>query len=399
MRRRPRLQGRLLSGAICLGAACLSAFLAVFDDVALGSSFVNSFTRRQEASHRVSRCASQKGTNPRVRAGRALNKLKDAARSGKLKLAEKCFKELVELDMADMMTITSVITAAAKVGDLETAEKYFELIEVPDVTAYSAVLSVAARAGKMEAAEEWFDRMREDGVKPHRIAYRTMLNAAATAGDQEALNKWLSRMKEARFDPDAVTYNVLMKAAKIRGDFPEVLQWYEKMLKDGLKADSMIFTTIVTTAARNATLSDARQWFDKAFAAKVPVDRGLYNAMLNAYSAAGDVKGAEGIFADMAAKRVKQYDLDYTCLMKCYAKAELPDKVENVWQRMLDNGISPNKRACFVLRQGVSEERFLELTKDLKVIQAYHSFDRFRASSDSKGQTATWEEEKTATRF
>ncbi|CAK9095076.1 unnamed protein product [Durusdinium trenchii] len=83
-----------------------------------------------------------------------------------------------------------VISCAAKVQGLKEAERWFQEAlhsDSVDLFALNALVAAAARVGQLELAERYLHLAREMGEEPDIVTYTSLISAATTKGDLQAL--------------------------------------------------------------------------------------------------------------------------------------------------------------------------------------------------------------------
>ena len=126
--------------------------------------------------------------------------------------------EVVETEH-DAICLTTMIIAAAKKGDLVTAERLFQLGEEVEVEqVLTAVIDVAAKKGDVAAAKRCYQRAKEvvgiaDRPKLGPKLGAIMIHAAARKGDLPAAERWYSRIEELELKPEDISFNTIIHAA------------------------------------------------------------------------------------------------------------------------------------------------------------------------------------------
>eukprot|EP00913_Durusdinium_trenchii_P030856 g28899.t1 len=90
-----------------------------------------------------------------------------AAKVQGLKEAERWFQEALHSDSVDLFALNAMVAAAARVGQLELAERYLHLAremgEEPDIVTYTSLISAATTKGDLQAARKYVEEATTQG--------------------------------------------------------------------------------------------------------------------------------------------------------------------------------------------------------------------------------------------
>jgi len=90
-----------------------------------------------------------------------------------------------------------------------------ELGPAPDCVSYTIVMSALARAGDSDAAERWFEVMRtEERIAPDVQSFNVMVRGLASNGRLDDALKLLDDMRQAGLCPDQWTYGPLLEGCR-----------------------------------------------------------------------------------------------------------------------------------------------------------------------------------------
>ncbi|KAI8818756.1 uncharacterized protein EV422DRAFT_536696 [Fimicolochytrium jonesii] len=209
---------------------------------------------------------------------------------------------------------TILITAAARQKDVARAHFLYREMKAagiePDVQVMTAVMAAFAANKNIEGMMDVYEDMRKIGVKPTLTTWNTMLSAYARISDVKSVDRLLDEMKTAGVEADQTTWEALWKGNATSGNIKEMHRYLSKLVGSEpgyprLQRDAR-FPTLVLP---------------------------LYNRVLDAHAAKGDVAGVETWFALLRSADLKPDIYSYSPLFEVYARAGDFAKVEEVKQK------------------------------------------------------------------
>jgi pentatricopeptide repeat protein len=135
-----------------------------------------------------------------------------ASLKGNVPKAVEIFEELSANSefVVETSTINTIIQAAANIGNVDSAEKWFK--KIPEygcnatVESYTGLISAYTKKRKVAKAEKVFKDMQVQEIEPDSVAYGALLSAFAGVGDLRSAEKYFSTMESARLKPNEIVY-------------------------------------------------------------------------------------------------------------------------------------------------------------------------------------------------
>ncbi|CAE7858332.1 unnamed protein product [Symbiodinium sp. KB8] len=330
--------------------------------------------------------------------------------AGDIEGAERVFGEMEVTDASNTFAHNTLLKAYAQKEQAKKAEKLFETMAKPDATTYlqmirvaasvsdpqgaadwlrrmSEVMTAHAKMGDMEGAEAWFRVMLDEGMRPELVrmedlqlrpapwlsitdvvTYSTLLSAFAKAtlmgntgfeaGNAIGARDWLLQA-EAGIEPDLNCYKQIIKAG--------LAIWLR--LQGGSKADggqlrageACVQSGDAAMAERMARRLLRNRLTPDALSAEMDVDVGFreflpgmkdlavldvytYNMLLNALAKAGNWASAEFWVDHMQrAARWKHHEFPLDQISVAYAEAGDLEGAEAWMMQMVGEGIEPQE--------------------------------------------------------
>ena len=104
------------------------------------------------------------------------------------------------------------IDACGKAGQPYLAVQLLERMETPDLVAITSVVNAFARLGKALEAARWLEEAQRLGLKPNRITFNGVIQACARVAQVKEAIEWLERMEALRVQPDLCSYTAVLDA-------------------------------------------------------------------------------------------------------------------------------------------------------------------------------------------
>ncbi|CAE8638294.1 unnamed protein product [Polarella glacialis] len=250
----------------------------------------------------------------------------------------------------------------------------------PDSVSYNTLLKAYARAGDLVGARGLLEEMKSEGVEPGLFSFNMLIEILADGGDGNGALAILEEMGKKRVEPDLVTYNTLIKARVRDNDLRRAEELLGTLQDQRLSPNVVTYNTLlrgivgVTAGSRGGSLasserraagvaraerllgemrrsavlpdlassaalaqvkavagdrSGARQLLAQLQAAKkegaqegsTRLDMAACNALIEAYAAAEDLRGAEGILWEAQAAGLQPDLVSLNTLLKAKARA------------------------------------------------------------------------------
>lgn len=203
----------------------------------------------------------------------------------------------------DAFSYTSLIKGRVKLGDMQGASSVLEDMRIakinPTYITFSTLIDGYAREGDLTTARTMLQTMISSGEKPSAVTYNSLLRGYAQISDTDALPQalqLLDDMQQQGVAPAVDTFNTLMSAAMSAGHGNVAIDLYERMRNADLRPDGVTFTILLQAHASLGEVSEAVAAFEALSRdPNAAMDIRAYNAMVNAFSMAGDMGAAENM--------------------------------------------------------------------------------------------------------
>ena len=321
------------------------------------------------------------------------------AHSGDIDGAEEYYAALVAHDWAGAREVTLRMHAHATRGRTEHTtllfDEYYPKDEngrrknAPSLQAFSTVIHAHSKKGDIGGINKWLAEMLENGHTPDSHVYNMILAAFASRGEMRSVNDILRQMREAGHPPDIVSYSALLSLLAHRADPVAAEEVYKQALAEGIRPNRRLISSLMNAHVnagswkgvirvfnylRNSPEREAAMTIEvyntllKAYVliaapfhvvsklflqlekTNVRPDSVTYALLIQSACDAAKMTIAHDIFNELDAEsnrsrweshaRVDAYAL--TMIMAAWLRLKKLDKAKEVYDNMIERGISPN---------------------------------------------------------
>ncbi|KND01291.1 pentatricopeptide repeat domain-containing protein [Spizellomyces punctatus DAOM BR117] len=207
------------------------------------------------------------------------------------------------------VTFHVLIHHFSQLGDVVNMRRYIRDMEsagvVPLPKTYASLINGFSRAGDLVTAEDFvLKHMVEHNVAPDVVVMNALMNARVRAGDLVGARNWRRvMMKKWKIVPNAVTFQVLIDGYCQKGTkqaMNTAVKLLEAMEKDRdprvRPSDHIPYTTLIAGYGKIGDMESALARFTEMLAKNIKPGVETHNAMIGAYCAVGDFRGAQEWF-------------------------------------------------------------------------------------------------------
>jgi pentatricopeptide repeat protein len=290
---------------------------------------------------------------------------------------------VANFDALDVFTVSALLKAHAKMGDLTSVKRVLLAMEgksdtavndlqvakwpgtgndgelKPDTRCYNAVLSAAADSAAtdgLDFALDMFERMSDpksdDGSMAVRnlATYNIVINALANDGRFDEAIDMFYIVKKLGMKPDKFTYTALVKAAIAGGDAEELL--YD-MREQGVVGDAVTYNTVIKSLCDQRKLVSAKKIVTLMEESGVAPDSRTYGLLMNGLIRANKPSSALTLFETACSEQrtVPLTENVYLYTTAITAAAALGDheRALELLSRMSSLGIKPTMKTLTAL--------------------------------------------------
>ncbi|KAG9454804.1 hypothetical protein H6P81_007708 [Aristolochia fimbriata] len=198
------------------------------------------------------------------------------------------------------VTMTTVLTACAKKGDLEYGRgvcEYMKTVEVePSLVLSNAMLDMYIKCGSLEDAKELFDKM----AVRDSFSWTSMLDGFAKAGKFNTARQVFDSMSNR----DIACWNALISAYEQRGHPHEALALFRELQLTDVKPDEVTLVSTLSACTQLGALELGRWIHAYINKQNLSLNFHLTTSLIDMYAKCGDLTKALEVFHAAAQKDV-----------------------------------------------------------------------------------------------
>ncbi|KAL4382570.1 hypothetical protein HN51_006227 [Arachis hypogaea] len=266
---------------------------------------------------------------------------------GMNKKALELFEMMMRIGVCpNEVTLLSILSGCADLGDLEIGEKIHEkILEMSagelSILLGNALVDMYAKCGSIVKALEVFRSMRDKDV----TSWNSAICGLAFHGHAKESIDLFREMQRTEFCPDAITFLGVLIACSHAGKVDEGCQFFDLMrIKYNIEPNIRHFGCIVDMLGRAGRLKEA---FVFIASMKMKPSATIWRTLLGSCKVHGDVNLAKRANEELLKIRRDQSG-DYVLMSNVYASQGDWDEAERVRKLMDDNGVRKNHGSSLV---------------------------------------------------
>merc|ERR1719375_2797225 len=283
------------------------------------------------------------------------------------------------------LAYNALLDSCVQCGKVNVALQHFKEMKdlgLVDVVSYNTLLKAYLKQGQIVKARKLLSEMAENNIEANQVTYNEMLNALVGVKDRQEMWALVREMNSMGMRPNSVTCSIILKSLTAHSATDDVRQ--AMALIDNLHEDmdEVLFASVIEACVRVGQLdllsSKLQQYAGLGGLAGLTAP--TYGSMIKAYGRARDIERVRELwnemrrrhvtptsitlgcvidalvnngFPDEALGLVREIKADETCkdilntviystLLKGFAQARQPGRVQDVFEEMKEMGIACN---------------------------------------------------------
>ncbi|KAL4529628.1 hypothetical protein Ndes2437B_g08800 [Nannochloris sp. 'desiccata'] len=249
---------------------------------------------------------------------------------------------------------TSLLQLASKSRQPEKAVEIFEAMQsitgiTPNTFSYSALISALARVGDWQQAERYFNELLEHSktnseLRPNTVTYAAMISAYEKGRQLDKALAIFEAQIKARVDPDMITYSSLLSACERAGAVDQAVEVLDTMHAQGLTGPRQMYNSVI--AACGIRWKPALETFLGMQCAGVEATEQTATLLMASLCAAKQRDHALALLQQVAQAHWKLSLTAYTSLLKLLASLGDWRAADVCHAHMVYSGIRPDALAA-----------------------------------------------------
>ncbi|KAF6140800.1 hypothetical protein GIB67_042213 [Kingdonia uniflora] len=228
---------------------------------------------------------------------------------------------------------TGLMNFYAKMGDLDSAKRVFNGIEVKNVVSYNCLISAYSKSAEVLLARELFDEMEERNV----VSWNSMITCYSHNDNSREGLRVFERMMTEKCPPNEMTLVTVLSICAKLGDLEMGLKVKRLIDDDGLCKNMIVSTAILEMYVKCGAVDDARLEFDQMARRDVVA----WSAMIAGYAQNGRTNDALELFERMKNEGFKPNDITLVSVLSACAQLGSIEAGERIGKYVESRGLSP----------------------------------------------------------
>merc|ERR1719327_1443258 len=232
----------------------------------------------------------------------------------------------------DISKHVAMMRARSKENDLEGAMEVFRKLQSSGVQltalSYNTLLKAYLKQGQIVKARKLLGEMAENNIQANQVTYNEMLNALVTVKDRKEMWALVREMNAMGMRPNSVTCSIILKSLTSHSAPDDVRQ--AMALIDNLHEDmdEVLFASVIEACVRVGQLdllsSKLQQYAGLGGLAGLTAP--TYGSMIKAYGRARDIERVRELWQEMRRRHVTPTSITLGCVIDALVNNGFPDE-------------------------------------------------------------------------
>lgn len=270
---------------------------------------------------------------------------------------------------ANVFVQSALVDMYAKCGELDSAEKALNSMEVDNSVSWNSMIVGYVRHGFKEKALFLFKQMHERNLDLDEFTYPSVLNCLTSKQDVKMGKSVHCLLVKSGFedfklvcnalvdmyakqgclysafevfnnilDKDVISWTSVVTGCAHNGSHEEALKLFCKMRVHGIQPDQIVTSSVLSSCAELTMLEFGQQVHANFIKSDLAESMSVNNSLVTVYANCGSLGEATRIFNSMEMRNV----ISWTALIVGYAKNGKGKDSIRLYDEMIQNGIKPD---------------------------------------------------------
>merc|ERR1719375_1860995 len=229
------------------------------------------------------------------------------------------------------LAYNALLDSCVQCGKVNVALQHFkEMKELGfvDVVSYNTLLKAYLKQGQIAKARKLLTEMAESDIEANQVTYNEMLNALVAVKDRQEMWALVREMNSMGMRPNSVTCSIILKSLTAHSATDDVRQ--AMALIDNLHEDmdEVLFASVIEACVRVGQLdllsSKLQQYAGLGGLAGLTAP--TYGSMIKAYGRARDIERVRELWMEMRRRHVTPTSITLGCVVDALVNNGFPDE-------------------------------------------------------------------------
>jgi pentatricopeptide repeat protein len=278
------------------------------------------------------------------------------------------------------LVYNALLDSCVQCGKVNVALQHFQEMKdlgLVDVVSYNTLLKAYLTTGQIAKARKMLAEMSENGVKANQVTYNEMLNALVNIKDRKEMWSLVTEMSNAGMRPNSVSCSIILKsltAHSAPADIRQAMALIDNMQDD---MDEVLFASVIEACVRVGQLDLLSQKLQQyaSMGGLAGLTAPTYGSMIKAYGRARDVDRVRELWNEMRRRAVSPTSITLGCMVDALVTNGFPDEAQQLVREILEDENSAeilNTVIYSTLLKGFAQarqpQRVQEVFEDMKRI-------------------------------
>merc|ERR1719420_247023 len=240
------------------------------------------------------------------------------------------------------LAYNALLDSCVQCGKVNVALQHFKEMKdlgLVDVVSYNTLLKAYLKQGQIVKARKLLSEMAESDIQANQVTYNEMLNALVTVKDRHEMWALVREMNSMGMRPNAVTCSIILKSLTAHSAPDDVRQ--AMALIDNLHEDmdEVLFASVIEACVRVGQLdllsSKLQQY--AALGGMAALTAPTYGSMIKAYGRAKDIERVRELWGEMRRRHVTPTSITLGCVVDALVNNGFPDEALSLVREIKDD--------------------------------------------------------------
>merc|ERR1719409_1741887 len=239
------------------------------------------------------------------------------------------------------LAYNALLDSCVQCGKVNVALQHFKEMKdlgLVDVVSYNTLLKAYLKQGQIVKARKLLTEMSESNIQANQVTYNEMLNALVAVKDRHEMWALVREMNAMGMRPNSVTCSIILKSLTSHSAPDDVRQ--AMALIDNLHEDmdEVLFASVIEACVRVGQLdllsSKLQQY--ASFGGLAGLTAPTYGSMIKAYGRARDIERVRELWNEMRRRHVTPTSITLGCMIDALVCNGLPDEAFGLVREIRD---------------------------------------------------------------
>ncbi|XP_054796212.1 pentatricopeptide repeat-containing protein At1g19720 [Prosopis cineraria] len=247
----------------------------------------------------------------------------------------------VKMSLVDNLPVAnSLIDMYSKCGNLEAAQRVFDMMLERDVYSWNTIIGGYYQAGYCSKAHELFMRMQESDVSPNVVTWNIMITGYIQNGDEDrALDLFQRIEKEGNIKRNTASWNSLISGYLQSGQKDKALWIFRQMQISHVIPNSVTILSVLHACANLVSGKKVKEVHCCALRRNLTSETSVSNSLIATYTKSGYITYSRAIFYGMTSKDI----ISWNSLIAGYVLHGQSESALQLVYQMQKEGLQPSR--------------------------------------------------------